>query len=67
MQYMRLVDATESTILKLMEEGRLFIKYGERDWEISKRRKPGKKVDMANLLKLQRQGKLYSDVFKKPA
>lgn len=67
MQYMRLVDATESTILALMEEGRLFVKWGERDWEISKRRRPGKKVDITNLLKLQRQGKLYSDVFKKPA
>ena len=58
-QFTPLNGETEASILKLMGEGKIWERYGERSWQIVRRRKPDLKVDMVRLMRLQKKGWLF--------
>lgn len=51
------------TILKLQDEGHLFVKTGPRAWHMCKLRRPNKSgADIKRLMWLQTKSRLFSDV-----
>lgn len=50
----------EDEILKLMQDKKVWERYGSNPWFIYNRRRPGKTVDMKRLLKLQAKGWLFT-------
>ncbi len=51
---------SEAELLSLMQDKKVWERYGSSPWAIYNRRRPGKKVDMKRLVRLQSEGLLFT-------
>lgn len=58
-QFVKLKEETEQSLLALLQEKKIWERYGDRPWMIYNRRRPSARVDMKRLLKLQEKGWLF--------
>lgn len=55
-----IVGKSEVELLALLQEKKVWERYGNQPWAIYNRRRPGKTVDVKRLVKLQAKGLLFT-------